>query len=143
MKPGDCVLIVAMLVLFAYGAEGAGAQQSTTPSVPSKEVTDRCDKAAFWVQVSGGDLYRYLKDKDRLFVGFAHGHIMGVIESDSYYSSRWKECAQRDFAPSAGSTIEDLAGVVEKYLATHPDSWTLPAVIVIHDALTEAFPCKK
>ena len=109
----------------------------------SKEVTDRCDKAAFWVQVSGGDLYRYLKDKDRLFVGFAHGHIMGVIESHSYYSSRWKECARRDFAASSGSKIEELVGVVEKYLQTHPESWNQPAVILIHDALTGASPCKK
>jgi len=136
-------LILAMVVLFAYGAEGAGAQKSASPSGPNKEVTDRCDKEAFWVQISGGDLYRYLKDKDRLFVGFAHGHVMGVIEADSYYSSRWKECARRDFAPAAGSTIEELVGVVEKYLETHPESWSLPAVIVIHEALTEAFPCKK
>ena len=143
MKPGGCVLILAILVLFAYGAEGAGAKRSTSPPVPSKEVTDRCDKAAFWVQVSGGDLYRYLKDKDRLFVGFTHGHIMGVIESHTYYSSRWKECARRDFAAPSGSTIEDLAGVVEKYLGTHPESWNQPAVILIHDALTEACPCKK
>ena len=143
MKPEGCVLILAMLVLFAYGAEEAGAQQSTSPPVPSKEVTDRCDKAAFWVQVSGGDLYRYLKDKDRLFVGFAHGHIMGVIESHSYYSSRWKECARRDFAAFSGSKIEELVGVVEKYLQTHPESWNQPAVILIHDALTGASPCKK
>ncbi len=143
MKPGDCVLILAMLVLFAYGAREAGAQQSTSPPVPSKEVTDRCDKAAFWAQVSGGDLYRYLKDKNRLFVGFAHGHIMGVIESHSYYSSRWKECAGRDFAAPSRSTIEELVGVVQKYLGTHPESWNQPAVILIHDALTEAFPCKK
>jgi hypothetical protein len=143
MKARGCVLVLALLVLFAFGAEGSGAQQSTSPPVPSKDVTDRCDKAAFWVQVSGGDLYRYLKDKDRLFVGFAHGHIIGVIESDSYYSSRWKECARRDFAAPSGSTIEELVGVVEKYLQTHPESWNLPAVIVIHDALTEAFPCKK
>jgi hypothetical protein len=143
MKPRGCALILAVLVLFAYGAEDAGAQASTPSLEPNKQVTDRCDKAAFWVQVSGGDLYRYLKDKDRLFVGFAHGHIMGVIESHSYYSSRWKESAQRDFAAPSGSTIEELVGVVEKYLGTHPESWNLPAVILIHEALTEAFPCKK
>jgi hypothetical protein len=136
-------LILTMVVLFAYGAEESGAQKSASPPVPGKEVTDRCDKAAFWAQVSGGDLYRYLKDTDRLFVGFAHGHIMGVIESHSYYSSRWKECARRDFAAPSGSTIEELVGVVEKYLETHSENWTLPAVIVIHEALTEAFPCKK
>jgi Rap1a immunity proteins len=143
MKTGGCVLILAMVVLLAYGTEGTGAQQSASPLVPNKEVTDRCDKAAFWAQVSGGDLYRYLKDQDRLFVGFANGHIMGVIEADSYYSSLWKECSRRDFAPPAGSSIEELVGVVEKYLGTHPESWNLPAVIVIRNALTEAFPCKK
>jgi len=143
MKLTGCFLILAMLVVFVHGAEEAGAQKSGSPKVTGKEVTDRCDKAAFWVQVSGGDLYRYLKDKDRLYVGFANGHIMGVIESDSYYSSRWKECARRDFAPPAASTIEELVGIVEKYLQGHPDSWNLPAVIVIHDALAEAFPCKK
>jgi hypothetical protein len=143
MKARGCILILALLVLFAYGAEEAGGQQSTSSPVPAKEVTDRCDKAAFWVQVSGGDLYRYLKDKDRLFVGFAHGHIMGVIESHSYYSSRWKECARRDFAAPSGSTIEELVGVIEKYLATHPERWNMPAVMVIDEALTAAFPCKK
>jgi len=143
MKPGRCFLILALLVLLVYGAEETRAQQSTSPPATTKEGTDRCDKAAFWVQVSGGDLYRYLKDKDRLFVGFAHGHIMGVAESHSYYSSRWKECARRDFAPPSRSTIEELVRVVEKYLQTHPESWNQPAVILIHDALTEAFPCKK
>lgn len=143
MKPRGCALVLGMLVLFAYGAQAAGAQQSTSPPVPAKEVTDRCDKAAFWVQVSGGDLYRYLKDKDRLFVGFAHGHIMGVIESHSYDSSRWKECARRDFAAASRSSIEELVGVVEKYLGAHPESWNLPAVIVIQKELTEAFPCKQ
>ena len=143
MKPGRCFLILALLVLLVYGAEETRAQQSTSPPATTNEGTDRCDKAAFWVQVSGGDLYRYLKDKDRLFVGFAHGHIMGVAESHSYYSSRWKECARRDFAPPSRSTIEELVRVVEKYLQTHPESWNQPAVILIHDALTEAFPCKK
>jgi hypothetical protein len=143
MKPGGCVLILAMVVLFALGAGEAAAQQGTSHPVPSKEGTDRCDKAAFWVQMSGGDLYRYLKDKDRLFVGLAYGQVMGVIEAHSYYSSRWQECARRDFAAPSGSTVEDLVGLVQTYLGAHPESWKLPAVIVIHEALTEAFPCKK
>jgi hypothetical protein len=61
------------------------------------------------------------------------GFLQGVWDTASYY----------DFTPHGagnGMIVHDLCRLVGKYLESHPDRWNEAAVILVMDALSEAFP---
>lgn len=42
-----------------------------------------------------------------------------------------------------GATVRQLVAVVSKYLKDNPSKWDQPAVVLVMNALRQAFPCKK
>lgn len=61
--------------------------------------------------------------------GFYMGYVAGVYD------------AMRDFFDAPENvTVGQICAIVGKYLKEHPEKWTLPASVLIKDALRKAFP---
>jgi hypothetical protein len=115
---GKGLLVIIFIVLFAPMAEAQFSGQDLVDEwkayqrVTSKSSGKRTD------QVQAAD-----------YMGF----LQGVWDTASYY----------DFTPHGagkGMTVHDLCRLVGKYLERHPERWHEPAVILVMDALNEAFP---
>ena len=61
------------------------------------------------------------------------GFLQGVWYAAGYYSLK-------AHAVGAGVTVNQTCHVVGRYLDAHPERWHEPAVILVVDALNEAFP---
>jgi hypothetical protein len=74
-----------------------------------------------------------LKRADQVQAADYMGFLQGVWDTASYYG----------FTPHGmgkGMIVHDLCCVVGKYLDSRPDRWNEAAVILVMDALNEAFP---
>jgi len=64
--------------------------------------------------------------------GYYLGYVTGVREASAFL-----------FDIPSGVTAGQLAHVVAKYLKEHPKRWAEPALVLVIDAIREAFPQKK
>jgi hypothetical protein len=61
--------------------------------------------------------------------GYYTGYVAGVYDA-----------MRRFFDAPEDVTISQICSIVGKYLKEHPEKWTLPASVLITDALQKAFP---
>ena len=66
-------------------------------------------------------------------VGFCAGYAEGLAET---LQATGQTC------PPKEATLEQALKVIKKYVADHPESHHLPAVLMAVQAVKEAFPCK-
>ena len=71
---------------------------------------------------------------DSFDVGTYFGFIAGVTESTFNTGL---------YCPPNNIENEQNYAIVANYLKKHPEKWTQPAVIIVLQAMKEAFPCPK
>ena len=61
--------------------------------------------------------------------GFYVGYVAGVYDSTGFF-----------FTPPENVTLGQICSIVAKHLKENPERWTLPASILVLEALIKAFP---
>jgi hypothetical protein len=112
MKQVSFLVVLAAMVLFTPLDSSAYNGNELVQKMREFEKQERGDPSA-----------------DYASSGFYMGYVVGVYE------------AMRDFfnAPE-NVTVAQVCSIVEKYLKENPEKWTLPASVLVMEALQKAFP---
>jgi hypothetical protein len=131
MRKVALVLALVGLTITGYDVGSVKAQSA------------HCDQKTFWISVTGNELQTHLTGSSSYDKAFVDGYLAGVTESYSLYTSTSAQNIQRRYALGKGVMSTQVRQVVSNYLAKHPEQWHGPAVLLIEEALAEAFPCSK
>jgi hypothetical protein len=82
---------------------------------------------------TAGELAEMCEDGASQNVGFCAGYAEGLAET---LQATGQTC------PPTEATLEQALKVIKKYVADHPESHHVPAVLMAVRAVKEAFPCK-
>lgn len=106
--------------------------------------------------MSGNSLYEACTTENGVTAGFCIGYVVGVIEGIRYGLAVPMWSAGEDssevinklsdgvlmYCPPPEVQNGQHVDVVNKYLQSHPEKRHMPARLLIHIALREAFPCE-
>lgn len=108
-----------------------------------------------WANTPGNSLHEACSSSDAAMAGFCIGHVIGVIEgirygmavpmwaAGDYSADQINQTSDTllAYCPPDGVENGQYVDVVKQYLQSHPQDRHKPARLLIHVALTEAFPC--
>jgi hypothetical protein len=80
------------------------------------------------------------RTQDPLQAGVCLGFIKGFTTAISVYGTLTK--TQFYCAPDTGITSNQIIAMVKQYVQLHPSDKDKDAGLILHSALTDAFPCK-
>jgi hypothetical protein len=99
-----------------------------------------CQATAQGVWENGGSLksaLSYCDDSSSRFspCALAYGYIRGVLDT-------LEETGAAPLCIRGGVTNAQLGEIVLRYLRAHPEEWDLSGALIVHRALSKAFPCR-
>ena len=105
-------------------------------------------------QITGNDLYPMLATKSPVERNNGFYYLQGILDAEGHYlqlefwgfvtdprPEKEKKLHFNHFCLRDGVTLGQVAAVVTKHLESHPERRDKEAIWLVHESLTEYFPC--